>query len=547
MIKRDLIKGSIVIVVLTILSKMLGFFRETLIASNFGATYSTDIYTFAMGFVLLIFTSIGSGLGTTFIPMLTEYIDKKNSKQKNRFVNNILTITFVIVSILVIIGTVFSKYAIRIFAPGFILNPSVFNEAINITRIMFVSLLFIGLQNILTSVLQSHNEFAIPAFMPTLSNFILIFYLFFLSKKFGVYGLAICTVIGYFAQFIIHIPSYRRLGYKYKFTIDLFDKDLKKMIKLMIPVIIGVSVSQINFLVDRLLATTIGEGSISILNFAYKLNTLTYGIFTISITTVIYPSLATFFVQSNMEAFRKFIVKAINIILIIMIPATVGLVLLREPIVTIVFKRGAFDTRAASLTANTLMFYSPTMIFYSISDILNRAFYSIKKTSIPMINSMLGVVINIVLNLLLVKSMGIYGLALATTISSVVTTTLLIYALNKEVGIEFVKVIKKFLIITFASTIMGVFVVFIQGLITYNFGITLKWSIISVGISVLLGILVYIGLLHLFRIDEYSNIIDYIKSYIKKLKICTNCISWVTSKIKTTKMLKTYDKAKEKL
>ncbi|TDT51975.1 murein biosynthesis integral membrane protein MurJ [Fonticella tunisiensis] len=512
MSKKHLLKGSIIIITFTILSKILGFLRETLVAANFGATYDADIFNFSMGLVGLLLGSIGSGLATTFIPMLTEAIETKSKRMRNRFVSNVINVTLLVVFVLLLFGLIFTKYIVMAFAPGFIGNEKVFLDAVNITRIMFFSMIFIGLQNIFTGIHQSHNRFTVPAAVGFVMNGVYIFYLIFFAKKYGIYGLAIASVISYFLQLLIYIPEYKRLGYKYRFILDFKDEDLRRMFKLMLPVLIGASISQINFLVDRQLATLVGEGSIAVLNYANKLNTFIYGIFAVAISTVIYPTLATYSAQDNIDGYKNAVVRAVNMVMFIMIPATFGMMVLRQPFVVAAFQRGAFTKEASTITAMALFFYSPGMIFIGIRDIINRAFYSVKDTKTPMINGIAGVVLNIILNLLLVKYIGVSGLALATSISITVTTVLLIRSLNKRVkDVGTGKMLSAFIKITVSSLVMSIVVLLMNKAIIAKLGLNFKGSIISIFSCALVGALIYIVGIYILKLDEFMYAVNLAK------------------------------------
>ncbi|CCJ34303.1 murein biosynthesis integral membrane protein MurJ [Caloramator australicus] len=514
---KKLLKGSIIIIIFTILSKLLGFLRETLLAFRFGASYDTDIYTFAIGLVMLIFGSIGSGIGTTFIPILTEFIEKKSKEDRVRFVNNVINIVGIIVIGFILFGIIFSKYIVMLFAPGFRGDLVVFNRAVAVSKMMFISMIFIAMQSIFTGILQSHKEFTAPAFVGVLMNVVIISYLALLAGKFGILGLTLATILANFVQFVFLVPKFKGLGYRYEFYFNFKDENILRMVKLMVPVIIGTSVSQVNFLVDRMLATTVGEGSIAVLNFANKLNMFVYGIFAVAITTVIYPTLSTYSAQENLKAYKDALIKGINVILLIMLPATMWMMVLRQPIVDIVFKRGAFDNNAAYLTSLALLFYSPGMIFVGVRDVIGRAFYSIKDTKTPMINGVVGVVLNIILNIVLVKIMGVSGLALATSISVIVVTLLLIRSLNRKIeDIGMKKLISSFNKMLLSSLVMGAVVFVLNKFLQLKFGTGFKGDVISVFGCAFVGALVYFGMIHIFKLEEYVYFVNIVKKKLKK-------------------------------
>jgi putative peptidoglycan lipid II flippase len=520
MAKNTVVKSGITVTILILVSRILGFARESLIAAKFGATYATDIYIFSTGMVTLLFMTVGDGLGTTLVPMLTDYMENETVYERNRFINNIITIVGLIMIVLTVFGIVFSKYVVYIFAPGFINNPNTYINAVKILRITYISLVFISMQSVFRAVLQSHREFILPAYLDLLMNFIFIFYLIFLVDKYGLTGFALANVSAYLFQFMGNVPRFRALGYKYYFVLDFNEKGFRKMINLIIPVIIGTSVYQINVLIDRILATSVGEGSIAVLGFADKINMFVYSIFAMTILTIIYPSLSTYSAQNDLKKYKSALMKAINILLLVMVPASIGMCILRQPIVNILFKRGAFDTKAANLTAMVLLFLSPAMLLYGIRGLLNGAFYSIKDTRTPAINSIVGVSSNIILNLILVRYVGVVGLACGTSLSAIISTILLVTSINKKVnGIGLNNILKTFTKILIASTVMGVCVFILKYTWILKFGNGFKSYFNLIFISAVLGASVYGGVIYLLKVEECMYFINLIKNKFFREKV----------------------------
>lgn len=518
MSKKQMAKNTAIIVVLMIISKILGFGRESLIAAKYGASFASDIYVFGMGMTNILFTSIGSSLSTTFIPMLCDFIENKTYEKRNYFVNNIMNITLLISVILVLFGIAFGKYIVLIFAPGFATKYSAANyaQAIELTKIMFISLVFVGLQNVLTGVLQAHDEFTVPASTPIFYNIVVVLYLAFLGLKYGAKGLIISLIIASFVQAVIQIPKYKSMGYRYKLIIDFKDESIKKMFHLIIPVLIGASVAQINFLIDRFFASNAGEGAMAMLNFGNKLTIFVYSIFGFALSTVVYANLSKLSAQDNRDEYKSTLASAINMIALIIVPATVGMMILRRPLVRVAFERGAFDSKAAVVTAAVLLFYSPGMVFYGIRDILGRAFYSIKDTKTPTINGVIGIVLNIILNYLLYMAMGIEGLALATSLSAIITTILLFYTLNRKIALDMERILKTFLKVIVAAAIMGIFVFFINKYLSAALGASLIKQFAGLIVSTVLGMIIYAAVIKRMNIYEYNYFMGY---FMRKLKI----------------------------
>lgn len=509
MANKKVIKSSIIVMLLIILGKVLALIRDSLIAAKFGATYVTDVYNFALGMVYLI-TTISYGLTTTFIPIHTEHLQKNSKKDTHKFVNNIINTSALITILITVLLIIFSNYIIYIFGHGFNNDPKVFALSTKVTRIMMLSLIFVSLQSVVTGVLQCHKEFYEPAAMSVVSNIVYIVYLVFFTVKFGITGFAVATVVGFFMQFLINVPKYRRLGYGYRTVINFKDRELINTFKLMIPIIISTSVVQLNVFVNRSFATNIYFGAVTVLDCANKINTLAYEVFAIGIAMIVYPTLSQLAVKEDKSEYKKSLGQSINIIMIIMIPAAVAIAILRDPLVTVIFKRGAFSAEAAKLTSNALLFYCPAMIAYGIRDILNKAFYSIKDSKTPMINSLIGIGINVFMNIILGKYMKVGGLTLSTSLSAIITTILMTWDLHKKLGgIKVRNMWNSFLKISFCSSIMGGVLFIINKVSEYKLGTGMKGSLVSILISFLIGSFIYFICIYFTNIKEFKYLLSY--------------------------------------
>ncbi|WP_125152717.1 murein biosynthesis integral membrane protein MurJ [Clostridium rectalis] len=502
------LKSSIFVMLLIILGKVFALIRDSLIAAKFGASYITDIYISSLGIVNLL-TTISYGVTTTFIPIHTENLNNGDKEESNRFVNNVINTFSIGTIILTILMIVFSKYIIYIIAPGFQKDVLVFNTSVKITRIMLLSLIFVSLQSVVTGVLQTHKNFFEPAAMAMVSNIVYVVYLVFLTNKYGLPGFAVAIVLGFFTQFIINIPKYKKLGYKYSTYVNIQDTKIRQMFKLTVPVIISTSVIQLNALINRAFATNIFFGATTILDNANKINTLAYEVFAIGIAMIVYPTLSQLATKKDKREYKRELSRAINIILIIMVPAAVGIAILRAPLINVIFKRGAFTESAAALTSQALLLYTPAMVAYGIRDILNKAFYAIKDTKTPMTNSFIGIIINVVINILLIRYLGVSGLTLATSISAIIITIIMLLDLNKKLdGIGFKNIIKSFIKIILAAAFMGIIVNIVNKYILFTLGDGIKGSSISILFCMVIGIVFYTLVIYLLKVKEIQEIIN---------------------------------------
>lgn len=509
--ENKIIKSSLVVMAFVIVGKALALIREALVASRFGVSSNTDIYMFSIGMVYLL-TSVSYGLTTTFIPIQSEHIEKQDTKKNNAFINNVLNISLLATAIVTVFCIIFSKQIIIAFAPGFTKDPKVFYNSVSITRVMFISLFFVTAQSILAGVLQAHKHFYVPALSATCSNIVYIIYLVFFAEKYGIYGFAWASVMGFFIQFAINIPQYKKLGYKYKLFIDFKDKELIRMLLLMIPVVISTSTVQLNLFANRYFATLLGKGFVSALDFSNKLNTIVDEVFATTISIVIFPTLASFAAKKNTEEFNSTFIKAVNVVLMIMVPAAVATAILRIPLVTVIFKRGAFDDSATAITASALLFYSPSMIANGLRGILNKAFYSVHDTKTPMINGLIGIVVNILISFSLFRIMKVSGLTLSSTIAGFITTIYLLVQLEKKIpNLNIGKISNTLLKIILSSTAMGVFLYLFNKFAVLQFGSNMKGSLIIILSSAAFGSIIYFVCIYFLRVDEYMDMVQLIK------------------------------------
>ena len=320
--------------------------------------------------------------------------------------------------------------------------------------------------------------------------------------------------IGFISKFLIQIIYAYKKGYRYKFKVDIKDKYLIKMMTLLAPILIGVAVNQVNSAVDNSMATNFGVGCVSAISYAGKLNSFIMGIFTVSLTSVIYPKLSELLVDKNKDGFVSIITKSINLVIIFILPVSAGAIILSSPIVSILFEKGRFDSHATYMTALALSGYSVGMIAYSLRDILGKIFYSLKDTKIPMINGIVAVVLNIIMDIYFSKVFGYAGLTLATSISSIICIITLFISLHKKAGYFGQDKIFSTLIKALISVIIMSFAVLF---IYNNLANLINIKIINLGISISTGGVIYLGLIYILKVDELNMILEIALKYKEKI------------------------------
>lgn len=509
-------KAAVGLMAATLIAKILGFGRELALASAYGASGTSDAFLVAMNIPAVIFSAIGTSLGTAFIPLYCDLEAKQGKKASLRFSNNVLNIVVLLCLITSLVGVVFTEPIVKLFAVGF--KGETLTQAIYFTRVLILGMAFLGMSYIMMAFLQVKENFVIPGLMSVPYNMLIIISIF-LSVTINPNLLPWGTLIGLSLQFIFQYPFARKKGFKYRPYINLKDEYLKRMLWLIGPVLIGVAVTQVNSIVDRTIASTLVEGSISALNYATKLNQFVMGMFIVSISSVIYPMLSKLSTENNKKKFKESIVTAINVVTLIIIPISVGAIILAEPIVKLLFQRGEFDARATQMTAIALIFYSIGMLGFGLRDILGKIFYSLQDTKTPMINGIIAMVLNIVLNLAFVKytNMGLGGLAFATSISSLVTIALLSVSLRRKIGAfggkKIISVLTKSII---AALLMALVTKFTYNIIDAFLSAGFIQDAIKLAISVGLGAIVYAISIIVLRVDEVKLIFKMINKKVKR-------------------------------
>lgn len=494
-------KSAAMIAIFTLLSKALGFIREVLIASRYGSGMETDTYFVAMTATVIIVGTLGAALNTTLIPIFSEIGEKRGTKGQLKYLNNVLNLVFLATLILGILGFIFSPFIIRVLAKGF--EGAQFDLAVKLNRVGLPIIIFLGFTHVLSGFLHSKEIFGPHAIMGFPYNAVFLIYLLFFSKNTNIAILMGVSVLAASTQFLIQVPAVRHLGYRYSLNVNLKDPYLKKAMILIIPVLLGSAVQQINVIIDKTLASDLVKGSISALTYSSRINDLIISVFVAAIATVVFPMLSSAFSRNEDQVVKDIFKQGVNIILIVTIPATVGIMLLAKPMVYLFFQRGAFDDLATTMTSGALVFYSIGLVGASLRLMLNKVFYSFQDTKTPMRNGVIAVALNLILNFVFIRSMQHRGLALATSISTTISTLLLFLALRKKLGpLGTGNMLMTFLKTSFSALIMGGVVY----LLYFKVGALLPDAkvvqMIMLIFSVAFGAVVYFVMCILLRIKE---------------------------------------------
>ncbi|MDN4605921.1 murein biosynthesis integral membrane protein MurJ [Sporosarcina highlanderae] len=498
-------KTALMLMMITILSKVFGFARDITLANFYGVSNIADAYLISKTVPIVLFGLMAAGISTAYIPMYSKIESENGTKEANKFTNNLLNVLIVIITIMVTIGLAYTEQIIKIVAVGF--NGETLRLAVEFTRISILGMYFTGFLAVFNGLLQIKGNYLIPALIGFPMNILIIISIY-LSTNTNILVLAIGTVLATAFQIVLIIPYVYKTGYRQKLKINFKDKYIKRMGIIAFPVMIGASVNQLNTIVDRTIASYITEGGIAALTYAERVNDFVYGIFVLSIVTVLFPLISKMVAGNNIDGLKTSVSNAIIGISVLVLPATIGVIIFSEQIVSFLYGRGDFDNKAVSMTAIALFFYSIGMVGIGYRELLFRVFYSLQDTKTPMINATVTVLLNIVLNIILSKYLGIGGLALATSLSSIICTILLYFSLKRKIGpLGMKKKFEPLIKITLASLIMGGAAKITYKLTFIYFG----GANVPLLISIFAGAIIYGVTIYLMRIEDIDPIINAVK------------------------------------
>lgn len=509
----NLAKSAIGLVIATLLAKALGFVREMVLMYAYGTSWYSDVYITAMNIPIVLFSVIGSALATTFIPLYNQSMEDSGEKGALKFTNNIIIAVTILSVLIALLGYICAEPLVKLFALNFDGEKLVLT--VKFVKIMIAGLVFVGISNILTPYLQIKGNFVVPGMIAIPNNIIIIISIILSYMTDNIYILPIGALIGMFSQFIFQLPFAKKNGYKFEYSLNFKDKYLKQMVILVAPVLIGVCVNQVNTMVDRSLASGLGDGVIAALNSANRLNWFVMGLFIVTLTSVIYPTLSKLSNEDNKDKFIESVSLGINSAILLIMPVTIGFIVLSKPIVRILFERGAFDETSTLMTSSALVCYSIGILGQGLRNILDRVFYSLKDTKTPMVNGIISMVLNVILNIIFVKIIGYNGLPLATSLSFLICSLLLFNSLKKKIGyFGEDKIIKTTIKSLIAAIIMGVVTYFTYNILANILGSGfIKEALVLFG-SVGIGALVYGVLVILLKVEEVSVVKNMIKKKI---------------------------------
>ncbi|MDH4083221.1 MAG: murein biosynthesis integral membrane protein MurJ [Nitrospira sp.] len=433
---KSVIKSAGIIGVATFSSRILGFARDMVLARLFGATPAADAFFIAFRIPSLLRELFAEGsMSSAFIPVYTEYRTTRSKVEAWELASAVFTTLLTIVTLVTMVGVLAAPWLVQLLAPGFQENPDKLALTTLLARVMFPYLLFISLAALAMGILNSVRAFAAPAFSPLFLNVFIIVGAVWLAPHLQepIIGVAIGVVAGGAAQFAMQLPSLKLRGLLFGFRFEPSHPGLRRIGTLMVPTLLGLSVTQINLTVSTVLASFFAGGP-TYLFYGMRLIQFPLGIFGVALTTAILPTLSSQAARGALDELRTTLGFGLRMILFIILPAMVGLILLRTPIVHLFFEHGTFTAQDTAETALAVLCYAVGLWAFGGVRIIVTAFYSLQDTRTPAISAAVALAANVLFSLVLMSFLGAAGLALATALAAMVNGGILVVVLNRRLG-----------------------------------------------------------------------------------------------------------------
>ena len=503
----------------TIASRVLGLVRDQVLAFYFGAGDANDAFRVASRIPNLVRDLFAEGaMSAAFVPTFTRELTRHGRERAWQLASSVINALLIVTGVIVVAGIIFAEPLVRLFAADFAEVPGKLELTVYLTRIIFPFLTLVAVAAALMGMLNSLGHFFIPALSPAMYNVAVVVMslaLIPIAPSLGIADItivALATLVGGIGQLAIQWPPLRREGFRYRAVLNLKDEGLHRVLLLMGPGTLGMAATQINVFVNTVLATSQGTGAVSWLDFAFRLMYLPIGLFGVSIATAATPAISRMVAEHDFARIRSTLANALGLMMFLNVPATVGLIVLAQPIVAVIFEHGEFTPADTMATAAALQLYAIGLVGYSIVRIISPTFYALQRSRIPVMVSAASVLVNVILNLALVRVMGYRGLALGTSITAIVNATVQLILLRRELsGLEGSRIAASFARVVIASAVMGAATWGAHNmLVDYMPGDALVVQILRLTTTIGIALMTLAGVAQLLGIPEFAEARDLI-------------------------------------
>lgn len=512
-------KSAATVSIAVMCSRILGLIREQVFAGLFGAGYAYDSFVVAFRIPNLLRDLFGEGaLSAAFVSVFSDYNANRSKEETWLLASNVLCFFIVAISLITLLGMLFADQIVQVLAPDFSLVPGKAELTAAMTVIMMPFLLFISLAAVVMGILNTKNRFFVPSLASSFFNLGSIIggtTLAFILPRYGypaITGMAFGTLIGGVLQLGVQLPVLRQVGFRFTPVLNLNDPGLRRVLKLMIPATIGLSATQINIFINTNFAASCAEGSVSWLNYAFRLVQLPIGLFGVAVSIAALPVLARQASTQNFAEMRTTFVSSLTIVFCLTVPATVGLIVLAEPIIRVIFERGAFTATDTQATAIALSLYGVGLFAYSANKVIVPVYYAINCARYPVIASFLAIGFNVLIIVSTIDQFQHRAIALSTSAVMVINFFFLIGILYHKIeGFPVRKLLSGLLKILVAASLMTVILVLLNQIFSDQFYRSIFHQCTFLLLLIVISALVYMAALHLLGLQELKDIIERLK------------------------------------
>lgn len=500
-------RGTVIIVLVAIVAKFASFIVEAILASYLGTTYRSDAYYMVSSIQQVVYPMLSVGIWKVFLPVYKDKMAKDNLDGADSIANKIITFFTLFSFIIAILLFVFSDTVVSIVAPGF--QGETKSLCVQLVRISTPMYVFIIAAAVYASMLQCHEKFLGSQIREVASHIPIILVAIFFYTTFGVQALAVALVLGSILRLIIEFP-FVDWGYKFKVDFKFKCEEFTFILKRLPSALISEGVTQLNTLIDKIMASTLPEGTVSGLNYGNKLMNVFSGLLSSAIATAMYPKMIELIALNRKNELNDLLIKILNIFSLLMIPVTVACIFFRKELVTVVYSRGSFGLESVQLTAGIFAFYCLGLFFVACNTVINNVFYSYGDTKTPMYVNVVNLVCNVTLNLVLIHFIGINGLPLATSLSSILSFSVSLFFIKKSYVFNF----HSMLVVNIKVIVASLLACFIPKKIISVFDINVYLDLI---IAAIIGMIIYFVLISVLRIDEIDDLVGRVKEKVKNI------------------------------
>lgn len=488
----------------TALSRVFGYVREIAAAAYFGAGAEKSAFDVAFlvpsTFQVLV---AQAALSAALIPVFAGLLQKDRRQEAWHVASTIFTLAMIVLGTVVAVFIVFAPQIMPIFAPGYRNDPAMMADIVSMSRLLFPIILLLAVTGIVISILNSYEQFTVPAVAPVFWNLIIILAIVFGADRLGIKALAWGVLLGTIAQLAIQLPWLRGRGGRLGWGLDWRNPYVKQVGILILPVSLSLGLINLNALVDVQFASYLGEGGVAAMNYAFRLYNMPEALFAVAIGTVLFPTLSKLAAKDDIDTFRYTVSAGIRTIFFLLVPISAYIIVLSEPLVRLVYERGEFVSSDTELVASTLLFFAFGTALSGCSGLLTRGFFSLEKPWVPTLIAFLNLGFNALFNWILIKPLDLGGIALSTTAVSTLTFLALFYLLRSRLGrMDGAAIVRTFIMASLLSALAVPVAYLSWYLLDMWLGVSIWAQLLSIGLSFAAAAAVYILLAWAARMPE---------------------------------------------